>query len=764
MTKTLMSLELLNPIELPENPQVYEVTAAEELRHCLALVTEQVMIDGKTARFLVGNTETAKKAGVNCDEMEDEGWLAKSLPDGQVLLCGGGTRGTLYATLHFLEQQMGVRWLTPVDEFIPPKKKRLELAPFEMAGRPVFRIRNVYRAPKPEKDRGRFAMHLRLNQEGEWPLIDQKYGGDIVFGSPSHCHSIEMGYFPLKTYFKEHPEYYALIDGKRNGSMYFGQICVSRPGLAQEFTEKLKSFILADEAKAKAENRTPPRIYDISLNDSRGFCQCPECSAKVEKYGASGAFLLALNQVALELKKFRPGYYLQTLGYFATTDPPRGGIVPADNILVRTCNTATYLHEKIDSDLNAHFRRQVEAWGNAASQLCPWEYSITYGAYGSKMPYPSEFTIADNLRFYAKNKAIGMFFEHENPDSADMYDLKVYLEAKLMENPNQDETALMQEFCRLFYGSAAPFLLQYRNGLRKAAFRNHAGVRFFFPFAVDFCYIGWSEMREFQGIIDQALATVAGDETLTNRVVHAANTLDYLLLCGLPWWYRLGAVQANQLDEYERLRTVSKARLFSGWRKACADLEEHEGRSVSAKTKATIGRLERHCQVDFGILPQGTGSVSLTPDVFATQDEGATWLEDRQAAAGVCLQVTPQFTKAKEGADPNLAIMGDNESADSRELLFELRDYGFEDLHDISLATLKVPVAQIAGERFVPITMKDLPIAQGRPIFSIGNRRTLNFRLDFLSRLWTADHADLTVFLRLRDKLEVSHVVISPAQ
>ncbi|MBR6373600.1 MAG: DUF4838 domain-containing protein [Victivallales bacterium] len=753
-----------NKITLPDNPKIYETEAAAQLEEYMPRLVGTLKVAGKKAHFFVGDTAEARKQGILCDKMDEEAWSITANEKGQIFLCGGGTRGTLYATTHFLEDKMGMHWLTPTDEYIPEKKATIDLEQFSLKGKPYFKIRDVYRAPKPAQDKGRFAMHLRLNLEGEWPLIDPKYGGGINYGSPSHCHTIETGYFPAKQYFKEHPEYYSLIDGKRNSSMWFGQICVSRPGLVEEFIEKLKAFILADEAEAAKTGQPAPWIYDISLNDSRGFCQCPECAERVKKYGESGAFLLVLNPIADALKKFRPNYVLQTLAYFATTEPPKGGIVAADNILVRTCNAATYLHEKIDSDLNDTFRKQVQGWAKVSNILCPWEYSITYGTSGGKLPYPSEFNIGENIRFYSKNKAIGMFFEHENPDSADMYDMKVYMEAKLLENPFQDEMALMQEFCHMFYGKAAPHILKYRQLLRDAAFKNNANVHFFFPFALDFRYIGWKEMVAMQQCIDEALKAVEGNELLTKRVAHAANTLDFALLCNLSWWYRLQAAQAGQAALHQQLFAKSNQRFFSTWEGFCAELKEKEGRNVSTKNRKGMERFKQKAAKKFRLLPQSKGQLALTPDIFATGDEGSRWIENSHVPAGVYLQVKPQFTKVSEGADPSAYASKDETQADMRKLLLEVRDYNSENLKDISLVKMTVDAKSLSPKDFTPVTIKNVPFRQGRPIFSICNRKTVNFRLDFLKDYFTEDTADITIYIRLKDKLELSHVVINQTQ
>ena len=189
--------------------------------------------------------------------------------------------------------------------------------------------------------------------------------------------------------------------------MFFGQVCLSHPDLPELLISKLKAYILADEEKAAKSGRVSPRIYDISMNDSRGFCQCPECAKKVARYGESGTLLLVLNQVAAMLKEFRPDYFLQTLAYFATTSPPRGGVKAMDNMIIRTCNTKTYLHQSILSSLNEKLKRQVEGWG------CPRSFPLEYPSLTpAAAAYPSEYTCRKCP--LTANKGIGIFFVHEN--------------------------------------------------------------------------------------------------------------------------------------------------------------------------------------------------------------------------------------------------------------------------------------------------------------------------------------------------------------
>ena len=56
----------------------------------------------------VGDTAFARRAGVDASTLPSEAWRIKTR-DGRLILAGGGTRGTLYATYHFLEDVAGAK-------------------------------------------------------------------------------------------------------------------------------------------------------------------------------------------------------------------------------------------------------------------------------------------------------------------------------------------------------------------------------------------------------------------------------------------------------------------------------------------------------------------------------------------------------------------------------------------------------------------------------------------------------------------------------
>ena len=104
----------------PDAPKPYEVTAAKELGSYLGkcVPSGKVTVGGKDAIFHVGDTALARTKGLAAAEIDEDRWLIRSFGK-DIVLVGGGTRGTLYAVSHFLEDYCDVRWWSDREEDAP---------------------------------------------------------------------------------------------------------------------------------------------------------------------------------------------------------------------------------------------------------------------------------------------------------------------------------------------------------------------------------------------------------------------------------------------------------------------------------------------------------------------------------------------------------------------------------------------------------------------------------------------------------------------
>ena len=126
---------------------------------------------------------------------------------------------------------------------------------------------------------------------------------------------------PPEIYFKDHPEYFALRDGKRLPT----QLCLTNPEVVKVVIQNLRRQI-AQNPRAK--------YWSVSQNDNRQYCKCDECRALDEKEGShSGTMINFVNQVAEQF----PDYMISTLAYEYTRKAP-ATIKPAKNVNIMLCS------------------------------------------------------------------------------------------------------------------------------------------------------------------------------------------------------------------------------------------------------------------------------------------------------------------------------------------------------------------------------------------------------------------------------------------
>ena len=502
-------------VATPETPQPYETKAADEIRAYLGrrLGGGELTVGGRRdAVFHVGDTAFAASKGLGSASLSNEQWVVKSFGR-DVVVNGGGTRGCLYGAYHFIEDCLGVRFWSEAEEDVPVASD-LALPALDLGGKPFFAYRDIYRNMNAKASTSAFAIRRRLNRNGEVP-VPAELGGSYRYGPPNHCHSASI-YVPWEKYGKDHPEYFALREGVRVGGRGM-QLCLSNPGVFDLFLSKLRANIAKGEADAKKAGIPPPTMYDVSMNDTPNFCQCGECAAMSEMMGISGFYLDFANRLARAVAKDHPGVFVSTLAYYFTEELPKGGIVPEDNLIVRLCDTRSNQAASIYEPGNDVFLKLLGEWGPVTKNLFVWDYAAIYAKTTHTFPFPSEFYYGDQYRAYAKHGVKGIFLEHEDQADGDLWEVKYYIETKLMEDPFVDDAALLETAIREYYGPAAPFVWKIRRHLDAIRKKSKAFIGWT-PELGEFDFITPDDCRKMSAAYDMAEAAAAGDERYLRRV------------------------------------------------------------------------------------------------------------------------------------------------------------------------------------------------------------------------------------------------------
>ncbi len=371
-----------------------------------------------------------------------------------VVIAGGRPRGTLYGVYQFLEDYLGVRFLT-YDHTYVPDASVLKIPCGMYSYNPLFSFRwSFYRE---NTEHPIFAARLRVNTVTN----DERLGGKT--GQTLINHSFHA-LVPFSEYGADHPEYYALVDGKRDTRTHGSgpQLCVTNPG----------SIEVAAAAAIKYLDGHPElKNVSVSQADTDAYCKCDHCEELNQREDSPmGAQLTFVNAVAEQVEKTHPNAKVGTLAYWYTRKPPKT-VRPQHNVQIQLCSIECCTLHSIDNpncEKNRDFCRDMDEWGKICDDIWIWNYNTNFRAYD--LPFPNLRVIGPNVRYFLRNNTKGVFMQaNGNGLTGELCDLRNYIIGWLIWNPDLDDKALCEEFIKLHYKGAAQPILDYINMLHDNA-------------------------------------------------------------------------------------------------------------------------------------------------------------------------------------------------------------------------------------------------------------------------------------------------------
>jgi len=439
-------------IIVSENASPSEKHSAVELQKFLKeisgagipVVTDKVPVSDH--EIILGDNDHLRGLNVKIDwdKLGDEGFTIRTV-NNCLIIAGGKLRGTMYGVYTFLEK-LGCRWFTSKVSRIP-KKDRIELKSMDETQVPVLEYREPFYTDAFDGD---WSARNRMNSTTS--RLTKDHGGKIVY---SHfVHTFDSLLSP-KEYFADHPEYFSEVDGKRISD--HTQLCLTNPDVLKISIEKVRQWIKeAPEAN----------IFSVSQNDWHNFCQCADCKAIDDREEShSGTMLWFVNQVAEAIKKDYPDKAIDTLAYQYTRKPPKN-IKPRDNVIVRLCSIeCCFSHSLENCEINASFKTDIEGWSKISDRLYIWDYVTDFSHY--IMPFPNLYVLKPNIQFFVNHGVKGIFEEgnYSSGGKGELAELRAYVLAKLLWDPNYDADTAINEFLEGYYGKASVPIRDYINVL-----------------------------------------------------------------------------------------------------------------------------------------------------------------------------------------------------------------------------------------------------------------------------------------------------------
>ena len=368
---------------------------------------------------------------------------------------GGSSRGVLYGVYYFLRRFCGFRCYTKDVEVID-RTDRLTVELDALRGGPAFEYREAYYRFAFDGD---FCAKNFLNANlGD---ISVARGGRMKWYNFHHSF---RDLVPEEVYFDSHPEYFSEIEGERRRD---SQLCLTNPEVAEIATRRLLTWI---------EENPECRIFSVAQNDNYRRCTCPRCLAvEAEEESPAGPVIRFVNTLADAIREKHPSVLLHTFAYMYSVKAPRYAVA-RDNVIVRLCTFGcrfdrpfTALASEAKEGYEAALLTALRDWREHTAHLHIWDYSVNFRNYAQ--PFFHFHTLAENIRTFRDCGVRGVLeqgnFAYGGGCAAD--ELKSYLIACLLFDPDCDIDSEIRGFCHAVYGEAAgEIYLEYLERMERA--------------------------------------------------------------------------------------------------------------------------------------------------------------------------------------------------------------------------------------------------------------------------------------------------------
>ena len=377
---------------------------------------------------------------------------------GQVTIKAPAEEGLLFGAYQFL-RELGVRWYIPgpLGEEVP-EQATITLNDREKTYVPAFATREIdfsgyndwhfdnERLPQQHRAYDLWLMRNGFNfirnvHDRPWHHFNFNQGRHRT---GHNIHQAVLG----DVSFDKQPERFPMIerDGETKRRKK-GQICYSDPRNLDAAVRAARDFF---------KERPTMLSFSLSLQDRGGNCICDAC---IKMNGGvrpdrdpNRVVWKFINRAARRLREHHPQRNIACYTtYGAMTRPPRD-IKSEPNILAATAHVMSNGRpiDAPDAVYNRQFLRNITRVSEAGPKMSLRAYTMFAGS-------PQPLALLDNIPVYAERN-----YQRYHTESMGRDELRWmvgWAQGRLLWNPDRDPKALLEQFCRDYYGAAGDDVL-----------------------------------------------------------------------------------------------------------------------------------------------------------------------------------------------------------------------------------------------------------------------------------------------------------------
>lgn len=421
--------------------------------------------DGKPS-IIVGNCAASRKAGIDVAKLPPEGFIIKTIGK-NLYIVGRDTKGsansdhwysapqagTWNGVSTFLQKYLNIRWFMPGDEGeYVPQVKDLTLGNINISDAPKMNYRRMaylWWKGLSKKRINDVKLWKRRNMNG-WSTIWRGW-------------HIWLQRLPAKKYYKQHPDWFAQVNGRRlEYAPHGAQMCTTASGALDEFSKN----ILRDKTQLKA-------TFSLSPNDGGNHCECKKCRALDVEELPNGQPVLTdryvryCNEVAKRVLKKDPNKIFAFYAYSFYSNPPRRTELNQKVRVMHVLNDVGVLYYSPEIR-KMYVNNKLIPWKKAVGEL----YFYTHPSGMGNMTLPSFHKKAIKNLFADLEKVGITGISMNNSASFDASGLNNYLYEQMAWDPSADIDAIYQDALDKCYGkTAAPYVKKYFDAVETAVAR-----------------------------------------------------------------------------------------------------------------------------------------------------------------------------------------------------------------------------------------------------------------------------------------------------
>ncbi len=527
-----------------------DIYASQRLKHYLDRITGKNIeivtdFDSSEYEICVGETNRDK---TDFSESADGSYIITST-DKRVIINGAGNKGTINGVYAFLEKFCGCHWYE-VQVIIAPENSTLTVpADIDIKYTPFFEYTETDTASSRDIE---FSLANGLIG-GAYRDFTAEQGTAVEYLG-RFCHTMTTFFCKSETYFDEHPEYFALRNGKRTPN----QLCLTN--------EKVKDIVTAEVLELLESEHNPDadiQIVSLTQHDNFDYCQCNNCKAIDEENGSqSGTMITFVNEIARRVKEH--GYdnvVFDTFAYQYTRKAP-SQVKPREDVIVRLCSIECCFGHTLDDpkcEQNVDFMNDLRKWGKICNRIYIWDYVHNYAQ--TLCIFPNFGVLQRNVQIFYENNVKGLYEEGnyyiDNSD-AEFAEMRTYLLSKLMQNPYLDYEAEMSGYLDGVYGPGGCYIREFIDIITEHAVTDSKHLSIYQSAENTLYNMTDEDVEKCNKLWEKAKAAVETDKQLQQirrselswRYWKAANKRGEFSRCQFPYvWMSEGEKLHNDLKE-----------------------------------------------------------------------------------------------------------------------------------------------------------------------------------------------------------------------